>query len=130
MRGYARGAGVTLVMIGAAGLAGWMDLIEPTGDLLHLVTGVLLAFAGFGWRNTGAVRAAVVVLGSLYLLVGMLVPFAVLLDDLPIGLYKNGEDVAHVVFGLLSVFAAILLPDEAGPPASGPSAKAPRGATP
>ncbi len=121
---------MALVLIGAAGLAGWLDFIRPTGDLLHLTTGVLLAYAGFGWKNTRAVRTAVVIMGSLYLLAGMLAPITALLDHLPIGLYRNGEDVAHVVFGLLSAFAAILLPDEARPTADGPPAERTRGAAP
>ena len=130
MRGYARGAGVSLVLIGAAGLAGWLDFIEPTGDLLHLATGALLAYASFGWRSAEATRAVVVVVvGSLYLLVGMPGPLTALLDELPIGLYRNGEDVAHVALGLLSVFAAILLPNEDGPSADG-SSPGTRGAAP
>ena len=119
IRGYARGAGVSLALLGIVGLAGWMDFIRPTGDLLHLATGVLLAYVGFGRSSVGTTRVTVIAVGSLYLLFGMLNPFTALLDDLPIGLYRNGEDVAHVVIGLLSVFAAILLPKDDGPPARG-----------
>lgn len=119
IRGYARGAGVSLALLGIVGLAGWMDFIRPTGDLLHLATGVLLAYVGFGRSSVGTTRVTVIAVGSLYLLFGMLNPFTALLDDLPIGLYRNGEDVAHVVIGLLSVFAAILLPKYDGPPARG-----------
>ncbi len=125
MRGYARGAGVALVVVGAVGLAGWMDFIRPTGDLLHLATGALLAHAGFRWGSAGAVRAAVVAVGWLYLLAGVVAPITALLDDLPIGLYRNGEDLAHVAFGLLSLFAAALLPNE-----DGPTADRTRGAAP
>ena len=115
VRGYARGAGVSLALIGVAGLAGWMDFIKPIGDLLHLATGVLLAYVGFGRSKGRTARVAVIAVGSLYLLVGMLNPFTALLDDLPIGLYRNGEDVGHVVLGLLSLFAAILLPKDDDP---------------
>ncbi len=113
--GYARGAGVSLALIGVAGLAGWMDFIRPTGDLLHLATGVLLAYVGFGRSSARTIRVAVLAVGSLYLLFGMLHPFMALLDNLPIELYRNGEDLAHVVLGLISLFAAIMLPKDGGP---------------
>ena len=116
VRRYTRGAGVSLALIGMVGLAGWMDFIKPTGDLLHLATGALLAYVGFGQESVRTTRVAVLAVGSLYLLVGMLNPLTALLDELPIGLYRNGEDVAHVVLGLLSVFAAILLPKDDGSP--------------
>lgn len=115
VRGYTRGAGVSLALIGVAGLAGWMDFIRPTGDLLHLATGVLLVYVGFGRSSAMTARTAVLVVGPLYLLVGMLNPFTALLDNLPIALYRNGEDVAHVVLGLLNLLAAILLPKDDGP---------------
>ena len=96
-----------------------MNFIRPTGDLLHLATGVLLACVGFGRSSVGTTRVTVIAVGSLYLLFDMLNSFTALLDDLPIGLYRNGEDVVHVVIGLLSVFASTLSPKDDGPPARG-----------
>lgn len=110
-------AGIGLVLLGLAGLIRLIYYFEPFGDVLHLSTGILLAYVAFR-KDARAVRSVLMGLAILYLLAGMLVPAWNLLDGLPIGLYENGEDLFHVVFGLANAFAALGLESKDSSPAS------------
>ncbi len=43
-----------------------IDIVE---DIIHLITGGLLAYVGFGQRDEGVARSVVLALGVMYLLV-------------------------------------------------------------
>ena len=117
LHGYAQVAGIGLVLLGLAGLVNLIADFKLFGDVLHLSTGVLLGYVALR-KDARAVRGVLMGLGILYLLAGMLVPAWNLLDGLPIGLYENGEDLFHVVFGLISAFAALGLDSKNRSPAS------------
>lgn len=110
IRGYALLAGVGLVLLGVVGVVGTLEFIPPADDILHLGAGGLLIYAGFGRIGERGSRVIVSVVGALYVVEGMIGPVRALLDELPITAYENGVDIAHVAFGLLSIFAAMLLP--------------------
>jgi hypothetical protein len=116
VRKYSRVAGVGLLLLGAVGLVGLLDFFQPLSDYIHLGTGALLVYVGFGNRSDGPVRGVVGGVGVLYVVIGILVPTFVLLSSMPLSLYHNGEDVLHVAFGQISLFIAISPPGTSQPP--------------
>ena len=78
VRRYAQILGLVLILVGLLGLLlgerVWfgvlnVDLFE---DIVHLITGGLLAFVGFSERGGAYARSVVGGLGVIYLLVGLL----------------------------------------------------------
>ncbi len=78
LRQYAQILGIVLILLGILGLLlGDQDLlgvinIDIVEDLVHILTGGLLAYVGFGRVDAGVARSLVLVLGVVYLLVGVL----------------------------------------------------------
>ena len=77
-RVYAQIVGVVLLLLGVLGfvlgdglLLGLVN-IDIVEDIIHLITGGLLAYVGFGQRDEGVARSVVSVLSVIYLLVGLL----------------------------------------------------------
>ncbi len=114
-RVYAQIVGVVLLLLGVLGLVLGDGLllglvnIDIVEDIIHLITGGLLAYVGFGQRDEGVARSVVSVLSVIYLLVGLL-GFVVpdMLGLLQHG-YSVGDNLVHLVLGLLGlavVFAA------------------------
>ena len=70
--------GVVLLLLGVLGLLLGDQLllglvnIDIVEDIIHLITGGLLAYVGFGQRDEGVARSVVGVLGLIYVLVGLL----------------------------------------------------------
>ncbi|MDQ3703435.1 MAG: hypothetical protein M3442_21325, partial [Chloroflexota bacterium] len=69
--------GVSLLLTGLVGLVlGEGPLltfnIELVEDIIHIVTGGILAYVGFGQRDDGLARKVLGVFGVVYLLVGVL----------------------------------------------------------
>jgi hypothetical protein len=109
-RMYARVVGVVLLLVGVVGLLlgeeallGFIN-IDVFEDVVHLVTGGALTYAGFAGRHdvvTGVVGA----LGAVYLVVGVL---GFVLPDL-FGLLPHGysafDNVLHLVLGGLALAA-------------------------
>ena len=109
VRQYARVTGVVVILIGVAGLLlGEQSLlgvlnIDLMEDLVHLVTGGVLAYAGFAMRDSRVVRNVVGGLGVLYLLVLVLgVVSPTLFGLLPHG-YSIVDHVIHLALGALSI---------------------------
>jgi hypothetical protein len=110
-RAYAQVAGVILLVVGVVGLVipGTMitvlnsDLLE---DVVHIVTGGILAYAGFMIRDNATVRTVVGGLGVVYLVVGVL-GFVTpnLLGLLPTG-YTVFDNVLHLGLGVISIAVA------------------------
>ncbi len=120
VRTYAKVVGVVVILIGVVGLiAGEAPLfgvvnIEIGEDVVHLLTGGLMAAVGFGVRDTGVVRTVVGVIGVIYLLVGVL-GFVVpdLFGLLPAHGYSVVDNLIHLVLGILGIAVAWLVRDPA-----------------
>ncbi len=121
VRTYAGIVGVVIVLIGVVGLVlGERSLlglvnIDILEDIVHLLTGGLLAYVGFGQRNVGLARSVVGGLGVVYLLVGVL-GFVVptLFGLLPHG-YSVVDNIIHLTLGVLSI--AVAFSSRGGAPA-------------
>ena len=116
VRAYGKVVGVTVLLIGVAGLVlGQRSLfgalnIDIAEDLIHLVTGGLLAYVGFAMRDNGVARAVVGAIGVVYLLVGA-ISFA---DPNPLGLFPSEhsalDNLLHLTLGILAIAVAWVLP--------------------
>jgi hypothetical protein len=105
-RTYAGVVGVVIILIGVVGLlAGEEPLlglvnIDIVEDLVHLLTGGLLAYVGFGQRDEGLARNVVGGLGVVYLLVGVLgFVIPMLFGLLPHG-YSIVDNIIHLALGV------------------------------
>lgn len=114
VRTYARVAGTTLLLLGIAGLLadsqpllGVLN-VDPGENIIHLLTGTLLAYEGFLQRDEMEARIVVFALGLSYLLVG-LIGFVVpnLFGLLPSGL-SIIDDLIHLTLGASGVAAVEL----------------------
>ena len=112
-RTYAGVVGVVVILIGVVGLlAGEEPLlglvnIDIVEDIIHLVTGGLLAYVGLGQRDEGLARNVVGGLGVVYLLVGVLgfiIPM--LLGLIPNG-YSIVDNIIHLTLGVLGIAVAV-----------------------
>ena len=114
IRQYAGVLGVVILVVGVLGLVlgerCLLDLvnIDLAEDIVHLITGGLLAYVGFGQRDTKLARTAVLGLGVVYLLVG-LIGFVVpdLFGLLPHE-YSVFDNLFHIALGLLNIAVAWL----------------------
>ena len=101
---------MVLILIGVAGLVlgdrlllGVLSITIPK-HLAHLLTGGLLVYLGFGQTDEGLARTAVVAMGGVYLLVGMLgFALSVLLG---LSSYGVGDNTIHLLVGILSLAVA------------------------
>ena len=111
-RTYAQILGVVLLLIGVVGLPlgnevflGILntDILE---DIVHLITGGLLAYVGFGRVDQALIRTVVGALGIIYLVVGVLgfvVPM--IFGLIPHG-YTLFDDLLHLALGIVSIVLA------------------------
>ena len=114
-RQYARVVGVTIVLIGVGGvLLGEKSLfgilnIDIAEDVIHLVTGGLMAGVGFRGSDR-AVRSVVGGLGVVYLLVGVLGFFVPdLFGLLPHEYHTVLDNLIHLSLGVLGVTVGFFL---------------------
>jgi len=116
VRLYAKVVGVSVILIGVVGLLlGDKSLlgvlnIDLAEDGIHLLTGGLLAYAGFAARSLMVVRAIVGGIGVAYLVVGV-VAFA---KPMFFGLIPSGYEVVldnliHLTLGVLGIFVGFFL---------------------
>ncbi len=123
VREYGKVVGVTVVVIGVVGLLlGQKSLfgalnIDIAEDVIHLVTGGLLAYVGFAKRDGGVARTVVGAIGVVYLLVGA-ISFA---EPNPLGLFPSEysvlDNLIHLTLGILAIAVAWLLPGRNQPSA-------------
>jgi hypothetical protein len=109
---YAQVIGVVLLLVGVIGLVlgdqVWLGLlnVDIFEDIVHLVTGGLLAYLGFGRTDLTLTRTVVGVLGIIYLVVGVL-GFVV---PMVFGLIPHGytvfDNLLHLALGILSIAVA------------------------
>lgn len=112
LRPYAQILGVVLILLGILGLLLGDTLllgvlnIDVVEDIVHILTGGILAYVGFGRLHAGVARTLILVLGVVYLLVGVL---GFILPTL-FGLIPNGytvfDNLLHLVLGALSIAVA------------------------
>jgi hypothetical protein len=114
MRAFARIVGLVLIVFGLAGLAmgeqhlaGLVNVHLGT-DLLHLVTGVLLAGVGFGSRSARLARQAVGGMGLVYVMVGVLGFLAPTLSGLVPAGFTFADNLLHLAIGGLALTAVWL----------------------
>jgi hypothetical protein len=110
-RVYAQIVGVVLLLLGVLGLLLGDGLllglvnIDIVEDIIHLITGGLLAYVGFGQRDEGVARTVVAVLSVVYVLVGLL---GFIVPDM-LGLlqhgYMVGDNLIHLLLGILGLVA-------------------------
>ena len=123
VRVYAQVLGVVLILIGVVGLVLGERLflgilnIDIVEDIVHLITGGLLAYVGFSRVDLALARNVVLGLGVVYLLVGLL-GFVVptMFGLLPDG-YTAFDNLLHLALGVLSIAVALFARGE--PPATG-----------
>ena len=116
VRVYAQVLGVVLILTGVLGLVLGERLllgilnIDILEDIVHILTGGLLAYVGFGRTSLALARTLVLALGIIYLVVGLL-GFVVptLFGLLPDG-YTVFDNLLHLALGLLSIAVAYLQP--------------------
>jgi len=119
-RTYAKVMGVVIVLIGVGGLVlGEKSLlgvlnIDIAEDIVHLVTGGLMAVVGFRGSDS-AVRSVVGGLGIVYLLVGVL---GFMVPDM-FGLLPNEyetvlDNLIHLTLGVLGIAIGFFIGRPAG----------------
>ena len=111
-RTYAQILGVVLLLIGVVGLPLGNEVFlgilntDIFEDIVHLITGGLLAYVGFGRVDQALIRTVVGVLGIIYLVVGVLgfvVPM--IFGLIPHG-YTLFDNLLHLALGILSIVLA------------------------
>jgi hypothetical protein len=109
---YAQVIGVVLLLVGVVGLVlgnqVWLGLlnVDILEDIVHLITGGLLAYVGFGRTDLTLTRTVVGVLGVIYLVVGvvgLVVPM--IFGLIPHG-YTIFDNLLHLALGVLSIALA------------------------
>jgi hypothetical protein len=111
---FAQVVGVVLLLLGIGGLllgdgllVGLLN-IDIGEDIVHILTGGILAYVGFGQRDQNVARSVVGVLGVVYLLVGLLgfvLPF--MFGLVPSG-YTIGDNLVHLALGALGIVVGFL----------------------
>src|SRR5215212_8488531 len=112
VRRYAQIIGVVLILIGIVGLVLGNELflgilnIDIVEDVVHLITGGIYSYVGFGRTDPAAARNVILALGVIYLLVGILG----FLVPMMFGLIPHGytifDDLLHLALGVLSLMVA------------------------
>ena len=111
-RVYAQIIGVVLILVGLVGLVlgdqVWLGIlnVDILEDVVHLITGGLLAYVGFGRVDQALTRTVVGVLGVIYLVVGVLgfvVPM--IFGLIPHG-YTLFDNLLHLALGIVSIALA------------------------
>jgi hypothetical protein len=114
---FAQILGVVLILVGIVGLVllgneVWLGILNSDilEDIVHIVTGGLLAYVGFGRMDLATARNVVLALGVIYLVVGVL-GFVV---PMMFGLIPHGytlfDDLLHLALGVISIVVALTAP--------------------
>jgi hypothetical protein len=109
---YAQILGVVLLLVGVLGLILGDGLllgilnIDVVEDIVHILTGGILAYVGFGQADEGLARNVVGALGVIYLLVGVLGFIVPMLFGLIPDGYTIFDNLLHLALGVLSLVIA------------------------
>src|SRR5215212_2999793 len=111
-RVFAQIVGVVLLLLGVLGLLLGDQLllglvnIDIVEDIIHLLTGGILAYVGFGQRDEGLARNVVIGLSVIYLLVGVLgFVIPMLFGLIPHG-YSIVDNIIHLALGVAGIAVA------------------------
>jgi hypothetical protein len=109
LKRYAQVLGVVLLLVGLLGLVLGNELflgilnIDILEDVVHLITGGIYSYVGFGRVDLATARNVVLALGVIYLVVGIL-GFVV---PMMFGLIPHGytifDNLLHLALGILSL---------------------------
>jgi hypothetical protein len=108
-RVYAQIVGVVLLLVGVLGLILGEEVVlgilnvDVTEDIVHILTGGLLAYVGFGQADERLARNVVGALGVIYLLVGVIGFIVPMLFGLIPSGYTLFDDLLHLGLGVLSL---------------------------
>ncbi len=108
-RVYAQIIGVVLLLVGVLGLILGEGLLlgilnsDVTEDIVHILTGGILAYVGFGQADEGLACNVVGALGVIYLLVGVIGFIVPMLFGLIPSGYTLFDDLLHLGLGVLSL---------------------------
>lgn len=97
--------GIVVLAIGVLGLVlgdqrlGGVLNIDIVEDLVHLLSGGLLAYVGFGQRDEGLARNVLIGVGAVYAVVGLLGFLSPQLFGLLPSGYSVVDNVTHLVLG-------------------------------
>ena len=115
---FAQILGVVLILVGIVGLVlgnrVWLGIlnVDIFEDIVHLITGGILAYVGFGQTDLSTARSVVLALGVIYLVVGIL-GFVV---PMMFGLIPHGytifDDLLHLALGVLGIAVGLSAPRE------------------
>ena len=111
-RPYAQILGVVLILVSFVGLAlgnqvwGGILNVDIAEDIVHLITGGILTYVGFGRTELSVTRTVVGLLGIIYLMAGVL-GFAspTMFGLIPHG-YTAFDNLLHLLLGGLSFAVA------------------------
>jgi hypothetical protein len=78
--------------------------------VLYLCSAAVFAYAGFSLRNAATIRIVLAVMGSLFLLLGLLVALAMGILGFPFEGRGWEAGLAHAALGGLTMACAVLLP--------------------
>jgi len=99
--------GIAGVIFGTEPLLGLLNIDHPE-NIIHLLTGGLLAYAGFRSPEP-QLRKVVGTLGLLSLGAGILGFFAPNLFGLMHHMYSNYDNLIHLTLGVLGIFFALIV---------------------
>jgi uncharacterized membrane protein len=109
LRIYARILAAVLGVIAIAA-ARRMTGADLGAGLLYLCSAAVFAYSGFSLRNAATIRIVVAVMGSLFLLLGLLVALAMGILGFPFEGRGWEVGLAHAALGGLTMACAVLLP--------------------
>src|SRR5215204_3024940 len=87
-----------------------MTGVDLGAGVLYLGSAAVFAYSGFWLRNAATIRLVVAVMGSLFLLLGLLVALAMSILGFPFEGRGWEVGLAHAAFGGLTMACAVLLP--------------------
>lgn len=118
VRQYAGIVGVVVILLGLVGLFIEQPLfglinVDLAEDIIHLLTGGLMAYVGFAQSDVSLARTVVGGIGVIYLLVGIIG----FIDPRVFGLLTNpytwADNAVHLILGVLGIGVAWLIPGRA-----------------
>jgi hypothetical protein len=111
LRVYARVLATFFVAIAMAA-AVTMPSVGLLVGAVYLLAAAVFVYSGFSLRNAATIRIVVAVMGSLFLLLGLLVALAMSILGFPFEGRGWVVGLAHAAFGGLTMACAVLLPCE------------------
>src|SRR5215216_4210993 len=114
VRRYAQIIGVVLILVGIVGLVLGNELflgilnIDIVEDIVHLITGGIYSYEGFGRTDLAMARTVVLALGVIYLVVGILGLVVPMMFGLSPHGYTIFDNLLHLALGNRSLVVALL----------------------